>query len=75
MGDLRHRRSSGRRSRGDRLARAEDDVRPVVLVDADVLELVKRTEGWPVGLYLAALAVKNDGVRPGIAMPSPATTG
>jgi LuxR family maltose regulon positive regulatory protein len=40
----------------------------VVLSDADVLELVQRTEGWPVGLYLAALAVKADGVRPGVAI-------
>ena len=30
----------------------------VQLSRADVEELVQRTEGWPVGLYLAALAVK-----------------
>ncbi len=30
----------------------------VELAQADVGELVRRTEGWPVGLYLAALAVK-----------------
>jgi LuxR family transcriptional regulator, maltose regulon positive regulatory protein len=29
----------------------------VELVDADVRELLRRTEGWPVGLYLAALAM------------------
>ena len=29
--------------------------------EADVAELVKRTEGWPVGLYLAALAIKAGG--------------
>jgi len=27
----------------------------------DVTELVRRTEGWPAGLYLAALAMKNGG--------------
>ena len=31
------------------------------LSEADVAELVKRTEGWPVGLYLAALAIKAGG--------------
>ena len=31
----------------------------VDLADADVDELVHRTEGWPVGLYLAALAMKS----------------
>ena len=33
----------------------------VELADADLHELVRRTEGWPVGLYLAALAVKAGG--------------
>jgi LuxR family maltose regulon positive regulatory protein len=33
------------------------------LSDADVTELVARTEGWPVGLYLAALASKAGGPR------------
>jgi LuxR family transcriptional regulator, maltose regulon positive regulatory protein len=33
----------------------------VELPEADVKELVHRTEGWPVGLYLAALAVKAGG--------------
>ena len=31
----------------------------VELSEADVDELVQRTEGWPVGLYLAALAMKS----------------
>ena len=33
----------------------------VELSEADVAELVQRTEGWPVGLYLAALAIKAGG--------------
>jgi LuxR family maltose regulon positive regulatory protein len=33
----------------------------VVLVDEDVTELHQRTEGWPVGLYLAALALREGG--------------
>jgi LuxR family maltose regulon positive regulatory protein len=33
----------------------------VVLGDADVAELHRRTEGWPVGLYLAALYLKEGG--------------
>jgi LuxR family transcriptional regulator, maltose regulon positive regulatory protein len=33
------------------------------LSDAEVTELVGRTEGWPVGLYLAALARKAGGPR------------
>jgi LuxR family transcriptional regulator, maltose regulon positive regulatory protein len=33
----------------------------VGLADAEVAELVGRTEGWPVGLYLAALALKAGG--------------
>ena len=33
----------------------------VELSEADVAELVRRTEGWPVGLYLAALAMKAGG--------------
>jgi LuxR family transcriptional regulator, maltose regulon positive regulatory protein len=31
----------------------------VDLDDAELTELVRRTEGWPVGLYLAALALKS----------------
>jgi LuxR family maltose regulon positive regulatory protein len=31
--------------------------------DVDLRELVQRTEGWPVGLYLAALAIKAGGPR------------
>ena len=33
----------------------------VELSEADVAELVRRTEGWPVGLYLAALAIQAGG--------------
>ena len=33
----------------------------VELAGGDVDELVRRTEGWPVGLYLAALAVNAGG--------------
>jgi LuxR family maltose regulon positive regulatory protein len=33
--------------------------------DPEVPDLVKRAEGWPVGLYLAALAVQAGGSRPG----------
>jgi LuxR family transcriptional regulator, maltose regulon positive regulatory protein len=33
----------------------------VGLADADMTELTSRTEGWPVGLYLAALAMKAGG--------------
>ena len=32
--------------------------------DADVSELVRRTEGWPAGLYLAALSAATSGVAP-----------
>jgi LuxR family transcriptional regulator, maltose regulon positive regulatory protein len=32
----------------------------VELDDAELTELVRHTEGWPVGLYLAALALKGD---------------
>jgi LuxR family transcriptional regulator, maltose regulon positive regulatory protein len=35
------------------------------LSDEDVAELVRRTEGWPAGLYLAALSAGATGVRPG----------
>ena len=33
----------------------------VGLADADQGQLVERTEGWPVGLYLAALAINAGG--------------
>jgi LuxR family maltose regulon positive regulatory protein len=39
-------------------ARALLDATGVGLSDAEVTELAGRTEGWPVGLYLAALALK-----------------
>jgi LuxR family maltose regulon positive regulatory protein len=35
----------------------------VRLAEADMAELIKRTEGWPVGLYLAALALQAGGPR------------
>ena len=34
------------------------------LADSELAELVLHTEGWPVGLYLAALALKSGGRRP-----------
>jgi LuxR family transcriptional regulator, maltose regulon positive regulatory protein len=37
----------------------------VVLGDDDVEELHRRTEGWPVGLYLAALYLREGGPLPG----------
>jgi LuxR family maltose regulon positive regulatory protein len=43
---------------GELLKAAEVDV-----CDADVAELVRRTEGWPAGLYLGALAARS--ARPG----------
>ena len=33
----------------------------------DVAELHRRTEGWPAGLYLAALSLREDGSLPGMA--------
>ena len=42
-------------------ARALLDGAGVGLDDAEVEELLARTEGWPVGLYLAALAHKAGG--------------
>jgi LuxR family transcriptional regulator, maltose regulon positive regulatory protein len=44
-------------------ARALLDGAGVGLDDAEVEELLARTEGWPVGLYLAALAHKAGGPR------------
>ena len=35
--------------------------------DEDVAELHRRTEGWPAGLYLAALSLREDGSLPGTA--------
>src|SRR4051812_30549469 len=34
------------------------------VADADLSELVRRTEGWPAGLYLAALSAGTNGVGP-----------
>jgi LuxR family maltose regulon positive regulatory protein len=47
----------------DREARALLEGAGVGLDDAAVNELLRRTEGWPVGLYLAALAYKAGGPR------------
>jgi LuxR family transcriptional regulator, maltose regulon positive regulatory protein len=45
----------------EREARALLEGAGVGLADAEAAELVGRTEGWPVGLYLAALALKAGG--------------
>jgi LuxR family maltose regulon positive regulatory protein len=51
----------------DELAMNEQEARALLegagvgLADTEVAELVGRTEGWPVGLYLAALALKAGG--------------
>ena len=42
-------------------ARALLDMTPVSFADADVAELVERTEGWPAGLYLASLSAQRTG--------------
>ncbi len=39
----------------------------VVLSEAEVAALHRRTEGWPAGLYLAALAIRAGGSLPGAA--------
>jgi LuxR family maltose regulon positive regulatory protein len=39
----------------------------VVLPDEEMAELHRRTEGWPVGLYLAALYLREGGSLPGAA--------
>ncbi len=41
--------------------------------DEDLAELVRRTEGWPAGLYLAALSTKQPAPRPAASARSPAT--
>jgi LuxR family transcriptional regulator, maltose regulon positive regulatory protein len=38
------------------------------LLDEDVRDLVQRTEGWPVGLYLAALAIKAGSPHPEVGL-------
>ncbi len=40
----------------------------VALGDEDVGELYRRTEGWPVGLYLAALYLREGGTLGGAAV-------
>jgi LuxR family maltose regulon positive regulatory protein len=49
---------------GQREARMLLEGAGVGLADADLDELVGRTEGWPVGLYLAALALRSAGPHP-----------
>jgi LuxR family maltose regulon positive regulatory protein len=44
-------------------ARALLEATDVALSDAELTEVIDRTEGWPVGLYLAALAGKAGGRR------------
>ena len=43
--------------------RALLDAVGVQLTDAEMEQLLERTEGWPVGLYLAALALRAGGSR------------
>jgi LuxR family transcriptional regulator, maltose regulon positive regulatory protein len=47
----------------------------VGLGDAETAELIGRTEGWPVGLYLAALALQTGGWRQAAGRCSPGMTG
>ena len=56
-------------------ARALLDATGVALSDAEMTELAGQTEGWPVGLYLAALALKAGVRRGGPGWRSAATTG
>ena len=49
--------------------RALLDAAGVQLTDAEIHALLDRTEGWPVGLYLAALALKAGGSREDAGVP------
>ena len=49
--------------------RALLDAAGVQLTDAEMDQLLERTEGWPVGLYLAALALKAGGSREHAGVP------
>ena len=49
--------------------RALLDAVGVQLTDAEMEQLLDRTEGWPVGLYLAALALKAGGSREHAGVP------
>ena len=49
--------------------RALLDAVGVQLTDAEMHQLLDRTEGWPVGLYLAALALKAGGSREHAGVP------
>ena len=50
-------------------ARALLDAAGVQLTDAEMDQLLDRTEGWPVGLYLATLALKAGGSREHAGVP------
>ena len=47
----------------------------VELDPAEVADLTERTEGWPAGLYLAALSMRAGAPDPALPRRSPATTG
>ncbi len=57
--------------RADELRMENEDARALLSAEAveasdeDVDELLRRTEGWPAGLYLAALAARTSESRPG----------
>jgi LuxR family maltose regulon positive regulatory protein len=58
----------------DELAMDEQEARALLeqagarLSDAEITELLERTEGWPVGLYLASFGVAGAGPRAGAAV-------
>ena len=73
----------GRRCRRDRRRRSCNgsgrcaahclQLRGVELSDASAEKVIERAEGWPVGLYLAALALKAGGATNAWGCPSPET--
>ena len=66
----RHRRGRCRRARDDGLeGHALLNAAGVQLTDAEIEQLLQRTEGWPVGLYLGALALKAGGSREHAGVP------
>jgi len=66
-----------RPARVDELAMDQQEARALLegagvgLADAEVAELASRTEGWPVGLYLAALALQARGQQHHAGFESP----
>jgi LuxR family transcriptional regulator, maltose regulon positive regulatory protein len=48
---------------GEQEGRAVMEGAGVAVSETDVADLVRRTEGWPVGLYMAALALKAGGTH------------